>query len=163
MSKISEYIKLYGRDLTRLCVSLCNQKSDAEDLYQSTWEKAIKNLRRYDKDKPFDKWLFSICINTYKDTVKSSFRKKIMHFNKTEELELTLNSIPDSIAPHDEFLTLHQALRKLTPEKRQVVALYYFNDYSTKEVADILSLPEGTVKSRLSSAREDIRKELGNE
>ena len=163
MNKISEYINLYGRDLTRLCLSLCNQKSDAEDLYQATWEKAIKNLRRYNSEKPFDKWLFSICVNTYKDMVKSSFRRKILSFTKTEDLELTLNSVPESIAPVDEFITLHQALKKLSPDKRQAVALYYFKDYSTKEVAEIQNIPEGTVKSRLSSARQDLRKELNNE
>ena len=163
MNKISEYINLYSRDLTRLCLSLCNQKSDAEDLYQATWEKAIKNLRKYNSEKPFDKWLFSICVNTYKDMVKSSFRRKILSFTKTEDLELTLNSIPETVAPVDEFITLHQALKKLSPDKRQAVALYYFKDYSTKEVAEILNIPEGTVKSRLSSARQDLRKELNNE
>ena len=163
MNKISEYINLYSRDLTRLCISLCNQKSDAEDLYQATWEKAIKNLRKYNSEKPFDKWLFSICVNTYKDMVKSSFRRKILSFNKTEDLELTLNSVPETVAPYDEFITLHQALKKLSPDKRQAVALYYFKDYSTKEVAEILNIPEGTVKSRLSSARQDLRKELNNE
>lgn len=163
MNRISEYINLYGRDLTRLCMSLCNNKADAEDLYQATWEKVIKNLRKYDKEKPFDKWLFSICVNTYKDTVKSSFAKKILKFNKTEDLEQTLNSIPDSVAPHDEFISLHQALKKLTPDKRQAVALYYFKDYSTKEVAEILNIPEGTVKSRLNAARQDLRKELNDE
>lgn len=163
MAKISDYINLYGRDLTRLCLSLCNQKSDAEDLYQTTWEKAIKNLRKYSSEKPFDKWLFSICVNTYKDTVKSSFRRRILSFNKAEDLELTINSIPDTIAPYDEFLSLHHALKKLSPDKRQVVALYYFKDYSTKEVAEILNIPEGTVKSRLSSARQDLRKELSDE
>ena len=163
MNKISEYINLYGRDLTRLCLSLCNQKSDAEDLYQATWEKAIKNLRKYNSEKPFDKWLFSICVNTYKDMVKSSFRRKILSFTKTEDLELTLNSVPETVAPVDEFITLHQALKKLSPDKRQAVALYYFKDYSTKEVAEILNIPEGTVKSRLSSARQDLRKEINNE
>lgn len=163
MNRIQEYINLYGRDLTRLCVSLCNQKSDAEDLYQATWEKAIKNLRKYNSEKPFDKWLFTICVNTYKDTVKSSFRKKILSFTRTEDLELALNSVPEAVAPFDEFLSLHQALKKLSPEKRQAVALYYFKDYSTKEVAEILNIPEGTVKSRLNSARQDLRKELSDE
>lgn len=163
MNKISEYINLYGKDLTRLCLSLCNQKSDAEDLYQTTWEKAIKNIRKYNKDKPFDKWLFTICVNTHKDTVKSPPHRKILSFNKTEDLEFTLNSIPDSVAPYDEFLSLHQALKNLSLEKRQVVALYYFKDYSTKEVAEILNIPEGTVKSRLSAARQELRKELNHE
>lgn len=161
---IEKYINLYGKDLTRLCLSLCQSRSDAEDLYQSTWEKVMRNHRRYNKEKPFDKWLFAICVNTYKDMVKSPFYKRILRFDKAEDLELTLNSVPaDESISREEILTLHNAISKLSIEKRQVVALYYFKDYSTKEVAEILSVPEGTVKSRLSSARQDLRKELDHE
>ncbi|MBQ8795532.1 MAG: RNA polymerase sigma factor [Clostridia bacterium] len=163
MNKISEYINLYGRDLSRLCTSLTNTRDDAQDLYQATWEKAIRKISKYDSSKPFDKWLFAICVNTFKDMVKSPFRRKILQFDKTEELERTLNSISDTEISRDEFLSLHCAIKKLTVEKRQVLALYYFKDYSLKEVARILNIPEGTVKSRLSSARLDLRKELENE
>lgn len=163
MNKISQYITLYGRDLGRLCTSLTNSRADAEDLYQATWEKAIRKYSKYDPSKPFDKWLFAICVNTFKDMVKSPFRKKILQFESDEDLERTLNSIPSQDFPRDEFLSLHSAIKKLTTEKRQVLALYYFKDYSTKEVAEILNIPEGTVKSRLSSARNDLRKELENE
>ncbi len=161
---IAKYITLYGKDLTRLCMSLCNSRDDAEDLYQSTWEKVMRHFRRYNKEKPFDKWLFSICVNTYKDMVKSPFYKRIIRFDKTEELERTLNSIPyDEDISREEILTLHNAISKLSTDKRQVIALFYFKDYSTKEVAEILSIPEGTVKSRLNSARQDLRKELNHE
>ena len=161
---IEKYITLYGKDLTRLCVSLCGNKSDAEALYPSTWEKVMRHYRRYNKEKPFDKWLFAICVNTYKDTVKSPFYKRILRFDKAEDLERTINSIPvDENISREEILSLHSAISKLSVEKKQVVALYYFKDYSTKEVAEILSVPEGTVKSRLSSARQDLRKELNHE
>lgn len=160
---ITPYIKEYGKDLSRLCLSLCKNKSDAEDLYQNTWEKVLKNIKRYDKSRAFDKWLFSICINAHKDMVKSPFRKKILSFSSAEDLERTLNSIPESTGSKDEFITLHHALSKLSFEKRQVIALYYFKDYSIKELADIIGIAEGTVKSRLNAARAEIRKELNNE
>lgn len=160
---ITPYVNLYGKDLTRLCISLCKNRTDAEDLYQITWEKVLKNIRRYNKEMSFDKWLFAICVNAHRDMVKSPFRKRIHQFNTTEDLELSLNSIPDKAIPRDEFISLHCAVSKLSLDKRQVIALYYFKDYSTKEVAEILNIPEGTVKSRLSSAREQIRKELLNE
>ena len=160
---ISKYINLYGKDLSNLCLSLCKNTFDAQDLYQNTWEKVIKNHKRYNPDIPFDKWLFRICINAHKDMVKSPFYKKIFRFEKAEDLERTLDSIPDTVAPQDDFISLHQAVSKLALKKRQVIALYYFKDLSTKEVAEILQIPEGTVKSRLSAAREQIRKELSNE
>lgn len=114
---ITNYINTYGKDLTRLCLSLCKNRADAEDLYQTTWEKVLKSIRRYNKEKPFDKWLFTLCVNAHRDMVKSPFRKKIFHFETTDELERTLNSVPDSILPHDEFISLRAAISKLTLEK----------------------------------------------
>ncbi len=160
---ISEYIRIYGKDLGRLCSSLCSSRHDAEDLYQATWEKVIRNIRRYDKSKPFDKWLWSVCVNTHKDMLKNPFRKKMLAFDNSEDLERVLCSVVQEEQSHDDYITLHNAIKKLDPKKRQIIALYYFKDYSTAELAEILGIPEGTVKSRLSSARAQIRKELNNE
>lgn len=162
-SDISEYISKYGKDLGRLCSSLCSSCHDAEDLYQTTWEKVLRNIRHYDRSKPFDKWLWSVCVNAHKDMLKNPFRKKVLAFDTSEELERILNSVPQSEQSRDDYIILHNAIRHLDPKKRQVIALYYFKDYSTAELAEILGIPEGTVKSRLSSAREQIRKELNNE
>lgn len=159
---ISAYIEIYGKDLTNLCISLCKNKFDAQDLYQSTWEKVIRKHKKYNPDLPFDKWLYRICINTHKDMLKSPFRRRNFEFNTSEELENVLNSVTDTEVSKDDFIALHQAISKLSLEKRQVVALYYFKDLNTKEIASILEIPEGTVKSRLSSAREQIRKELND-
>lgn len=160
---ISMYIAQYGKDLSRLCHSLCTCEHDAEDLYQTTWEKVIKGIMRYDNKKPFDKWLWSVCVNAHKDMLKNPFRKKMLAFESSEDLERMLYSIPDAKQNKDDYIALHTAIKKLDPKKRQIIALFYFKDYSTAELAEILGIPEGTVKSRLSSAREQIRKELNYE
>ena len=160
---ISEYIRIYGKDLGRLCSSLCSSRHDAEDLYQITWEKVLRNIRHYDKNKPFDKWLWSVCLNAHKDMLKNPFRKRVLAFDTSEELERILNSVPESEHCRDDYIVLHNAINKLDPKKRQVIALYYFKDFSIAELSQILGIPEGTVKSRLSQAREQIRKELNNE
>lgn len=150
----------YGLSLTKLCSSLCNNRCDAEDLYQSTWEKAIKKYRQYDSTKPFDKWLFTICINTYRDVLRRFDSKKILKFNSSDEQDNFLSTIADSSVDKDEYIALHNALHNLSPQHREVVALYYFKDYSVYELSEILGVPEGTVKSRLHCAREQLRKEL---
>ena len=160
---ISQYIKIHGKDLGRLCSSLCQNHFDAEDLYQATWEKVIRNYKKYDESRPFDKWLWSICINAYKDMLKNPFRRRVVSFDSSEDLERILLSVPTTEQDRDDCIVLHKAISRLEPQKRQVIALYYFKDLSTAELSQILNIPEGTVKSRLSSARAQIRKELNNE
>lgn len=162
-SKFQKYVQEYGHILSKLCMSLCNNTADAQDLYQSTWEKAIKKIKSYDNSRPFDKWLFAVCVNTYRDSLRRFDRKKIFHFNSVEEQERFLSTIPDFVADKDDYIALHTALTKLTPIQREVVVLYYFKDYSFSELSEILSIPDGTVKSRLHSALSVLRKELNYE
>ncbi|MBQ3264492.1 MAG: RNA polymerase sigma factor [Ruminococcus sp.] len=157
---IETYIAEHGLALTKLCLSLCGNTHDAEDLCQSTWEKAIRNLRKYDTDKPFEKWLFAICINTYRDRVRRYDNRKILRFSSDEEQDRFLSSIPSGDTDRDEMIALHTSVRQLKPALREVIVLYYFRDYSVAEMSEILGIPEGTVKSRLSTAREQLRKEL---
>lgn len=159
---IEAYITAHGLALTKLCLSLTNNRHDAEDLYQSTWEKAICRFKRYDNTRPFEKWLFAICVNTYRDRLRRYDNSKILRFHSSEEQESFLSSIPCEDGDRDEYLALRAAVQKLKPALREVVALYYFRDYSIAELAEILAIPEGTAKSRLATARAELRKELSD-
>ncbi len=153
-------IATHSTSLTKLCTSLCNNLHDAQDLYQATWEKAIKKYRQYDSNQSFEKWLFAICVNTYRDMLRRYDNKKVVKFSTSDEQESFLSSIPDFDVDKDEYIALHTALANLRPEHREVIILYYFKDYSILELSEILSVKEGTVKSRLHFAREKIRKEM---
>lgn len=163
-SRFDDYIQLYNADLTRLCISLCGDKSEAEDLLQDTWLKALKNYKKYDVTKPFDKWLFSICVNTYKNKINSAFFSKRKCFQNEEEERLFFSSIED-ITPdnREDYLELHKAIRSLSKKHRTVIVLYYFKDYSIKDISQILNISAGTVKSRLSTARSHIKRRFTNE
>ena len=67
---IDEYIEKYGRRLYGLCITLCADRFDADDLYQETWIKAYKKLHLYDEKRPFEGWLTGICVNTYRDYLR---------------------------------------------------------------------------------------------
>ena len=163
-SQFNDYIQRFNVDLTRLCFSLCGNESDAEDLLQDTWLKALKHYNKYDDSKPFDKWLYSICVNTYKNTLSSAFFKKRKCFKNDEEERIFFNSIADVTDDNREaYIELHKAIRSLSKKHRIVIVLYYFKDYSITEIARITNIPEGTVKSRLSTARSQIKRRLTNE
>ncbi|MBQ3416911.1 MAG: sigma-70 family RNA polymerase sigma factor [Ruminococcus sp.] len=157
---IEKYISEYSLALTKLCISLTDRREDAEDLFQTTWEKAIRNIRRYDAEKPFEKWLFAICVNTYRDKVRRYERGKIWKFPSAEEQEKVIISIPSEEKDADTSIVLKDAVKKLTPPLREAIVLYYYRGYSVLELAELLNIPEGTVKSRLSTARKQLRKEL---
>lgn len=161
--QVENYISEHGLALTKLCLSLTNNRHDAEDLYQSTWEKAIRKLKKYDSTRPFEKWLFTICVNTYRDRVRRYDNKRILSFSSDEEQERIISSIPDPNSNRDDYLAIHAAVKRLKPSLREAVVLYYFRDYSVAELSEILAIPEGTVKSRLSTARAELRKELSDD
>ena len=162
-NEIQELIEKHSSELSRLCTSLCTCKQDAEDLFQTTWEKVIKGYSKYDRSRPFDKWLWSVCVNAHRDMLRNPFRRYRMNFNTNEEMTETLNSIPDAKGNTEDYVALHIALRKLNPKLREVIALYYFRDFTYAEMSVILGIPEGTVKSRLNSAKNQLRKELFDE
>lgn len=160
----TKYAECYSEDLSRLCLSLCCDIQDAEDLFQDTWHKAMKNYTQYNSNYPFDKWLFSICVNTYKNTLKLSYNRNKVDFPSVEEKERFINSFPDeSSLTLERYLELRKIISDLPKKLRVVVVLKFFKDYSLKEIAEILKIPEGTVKSRLYTAKSIIRRRLEDE
>ncbi len=157
-----EYVDLYSKDLSRLCLSLCCNTQDAEDLFQDTWLKAMKNYHKYNSKYPFDKWLYAICVNTYKNTLKLHYNRNKAVFNTAEDKEYFLYSIPDDSSLNlAEYFELRGIVADLPKKLRTVLILKSFKDYSLKEIADMLGIPEGTVKSRLHNAKSIIKRRLG--
>ena len=74
--------------------------------------------------------------------------------------------IPFTYGEHEqaeEYLQLHRAIATLSKKLRITLTLFYFKDYTVKEISEILNIPEGTVKSRLNTARRIIKRRLENE
>lgn len=158
---MEKYVYRYSGELTRLCYSLCGNLQDAEDLFQETWLKAFRFIDRYDSTKPFDKWLFTICVNTYKNNMKLWYNSHRLCFSTSEEQEFFMNSIPDnSIYTKDEYIQLHRIIATLPKKQRIVIILKYFRDFTLEDIAQMLSLPVGTVKSRLHTAKENIKRRM---
>lgn len=157
---ISGYTERYSAELSRLCLSLCGNHADADDLFQETWLKVYENIDRYNEEKAFDKWIYTICVNTFRDMCRSAFRKKAVSFSDSDEKQRFLDGIPDRESLGDELLDVVDVIRRMSPKYREVLALRFFKDYSEEQTAEILGVPLGTVKSRISRAREILRREL---
>lgn len=158
---IDEYIRQYGRRLYGLCMTLCKNTFDADDLYQDTWLKVVKSIDHYDCSREFEPWLIRICVNTYRNRLRRIARSPLLSFSDTEEKDRVLASVA---APEKrDYLPLYEAVDALPDKLRVTVILFYFRDMDLASVANILQIPAGTVKSRLHKAREMLRKKLGEE
>lgn len=157
----------YKEPLYSFCRKLTGSRIEADDLFQDTWVKAIRNLHRCDPEKRFINWLFTICINLYRDRYRklSRWLKVIKSHLSSEHLDTDLAGIesPDA-GPGDNALKneqekiLRRALNSLKDSFRIPLILFYYRDFSHEEIADILAIPKGTVKSRLAAARSHLKK-----
>lgn len=158
---IDQYIQQYGKRLYGLCLSLCRNPFEADDLYQETWLKVLKNFEKYNSNMEFEPWLTKICVNTYRNTLRRIARTPLLNFSSNEEKDLLLDSVP---APEvKDYTELYEAINKLSEKLRLAVVLFYFQDMDITGTAYALGIPEGTVKSRLNKARKRLKEVLGRE
>ncbi|MCH5268801.1 MAG: sigma-70 family RNA polymerase sigma factor [Lachnospiraceae bacterium] len=149
-----EVIKAEEKFLFRLSYNIVHNIQDAEDAVSESvlkaWEKRSK-VREPDKLK---QWLVQIVINTSKTMLKK--RSRMVPCEEVAQTEYK-----------EEGGNIWYWVEELKEKERIVVILYYYREFSVKEIARILHIPEGTVKSRLSKARGNLKKMLeggnGNE
>ena len=143
-----DYIAAYGQRLFGLCMHLCRDRWDAQDLYQETWLK------------DFGVWISRICVNLYRDRLR---RKKLLSFLSFSSQEQEESPMCQLAAPEPEdYSDLHHAIGQLPEQYRLVIVLYYFLGCSVEQTAEALKIPAGTVKSRLSKARSLLERSLEN-
>lgn len=158
---IDQYIRQYGKRLYGLCLSLCANSFDADDLYQETWLRAVKNISQYDPTREFEPWLTRICVNTYRNVLRRLARSPFLDFRTNEEKDAQINAVPD--AEKADYSPLYEAIDRLPEKYRIAVILFYFQDMDITATAQVMGIPEGTVKSRLSKARKLLKEVLDGE
>jgi len=142
----------------KLVYYLIGNEAEAEDIVQDVYTQLFRFLHKYDRSRPFDKWMNGIIVRRISDHRRKSWKisrllNKAKQFESKEETDFA-DAVVDSVA--NEHL-LHQI--QLLPMKiKMVIILHYLNDYSHAEVADLLGIPAGTVKSRLNRGLEQLRK-----
>lgn len=168
---MSILVETYKHELFNLCFRLTFNKQDAEDLFQQTWIKATKNATKYDHQS-FKPWLFKICVNQYRDNYRQGLkRKKIMKddFESTSAKEYVLMTAGNAVSVEEQYERKHiQALlvanigRLPHPQKVPMV-LFYYQQMKYSEIAAVLGVPEGTVKSRINTAKRKLKSVLESE
>lgn len=139
--------------LYRTAYSYVRNEQDSLDIYQDTIYKAYTSLKTLKKPESFQSWITKILVFKSIDFI----RKESRHFTTDNEemfAELITTETFDDIA-HSMDLT--EAFKFLDPKYKTIILLRYYHDMSVREIAKIMNYPEGTVKSHLYRARNELK------
>ena len=168
----AELVKKYEKLVYNLSYQASGNADDAFDISQEVFIKVYRSLRKFRGDCRFFTWLYRITMNTVKDYIRSQKRRKtvsLSDYDEDEENPSGTRDIPDEGAEADpEEMTekkerrelVRQAIGQLSEDHRTVVTLRDMEGYSYEEIAEMLGLEIGTVKSRLNRARLAIKEYL---
>jgi RNA polymerase sigma-70 factor (ECF subfamily) len=152
----------HRRLVYRTALAICNDPEAAADLLQDVFLRLHRFADRVDPDRPLEPWLYRVTANQSYTWVKRHQRWSHPLEEIAEWLSSGVKHSPQYITEQgDESKRIEGALTKLSLPQRVVVVLYYINDLSLSEIAEILEIPEGTVKSRLHYGRHALRNHLG--
>lgn len=163
--EIEKCIDMFGTDIYRFCLSLCADKTDADDLYQQTFLKALESSINLDWNSNPKALFFSLVHNLWKsDRRKQARRDAIAPFenlddNVTNYLYSSDNIEQDYIKK--ELLSVLNRIVQALPDKFRIpLTLYYLSELTVEQISIVIKKPFGTVKSRLYKGRNMIKKRL---
>lgn len=146
--------------LLRYAIRALDRPESARDAVQETWVAAIRGLKKLDDPSRFPAWIYSIAHRKCVDGIRFNQRhRRLIEIAGREALVASAGSQIRS--DQDDRSDLTTAISHLSQEQRDVVNLFYGEDLSIWEIASILAVAAGTVKSRLHHARESLKNYLG--
>jgi len=160
---IEMLVRQYETGVFRLALSIVGDQAEASEITQETFIAALRSLSSYQEKQSFKAWLYTITLNHSRSHLRT---QKII-----ERLRATLTAIfrvetqkqvwpEDALIQNEKEAEIWNCLNQLDERHRIVVVLRYFHELSIAEISEILSVNEGTIHSRLHSAREKLRTAL---
>jgi len=168
-----EIVQRYNRRIYNICYRFAGSGDDAQDLTQEVFIKMFRTLNTYDVERgAFMTWVTTITRNLLVDHFRKSKQDRV-----TESLDTTPSEHEDamplseriedkapaadlSVRSREARELVHNALQKLSPELREAVILRDLQDMDYKDIATVLRVPEGTVKSRINRGRAELARLL---
>ena len=158
----------YQTPIYNLCLRMTGNPEDAADMTQEAFLKAWRSLSSFQFESSFSTWLYRLTTNTCLDYLRSQKRRPQCSLTVEDDdgEEQVLDVTDEAPTPEEALLSAEErsqlvhALSQLEASQRQIITLRVVNDLSYAEIAEILDVKEGTVKSRLARARDNLRKKL---
>ena len=146
--------------LARLAWRLTGEREAARDAVQDSWLAIVRGLKRLDDPARFRWWAYRIVTNKCADWIR---RRSIRRGAAKELRDVAASKRDDSLNQTDsadDAARMLDAMAKLLDEQRAVLSLHYLDEMGVREIAGVLDVPEGTVKSRLHHARNRLKEAL---
>lgn len=153
---IDELVERWHPSLWRYVRRLISDDSIAEEVHQDVWLRILRSIDRLRDPSRLAPWLLGIARRAVIDRLRQRYGEAVLVSLDDEPLAASEN---DEIA-FDENETLHQTLEDLPWAEREALTLFYLRELDLNEVAAVLEVPPGTVKSRLHRARRIMRERL---
>jgi RNA polymerase sigma-70 factor (ECF subfamily) len=161
----------YKKKIYFLAYDITGDHQEAEDISQEVFIKMFRSLKNFRRDAKMSSWLYQITVNASIDFLRkksSKPKRSIDEFEQINIQEQLLGGTGQSLDPQRsaEYSQIQnhisQALQKISPKERTVFVMRHYNDLKLNEIAEILNVTIGTVKSLLFRAIKKLRKELSS-
>ena len=143
----------YADPAIRIAIAITRNRDLAKDAVQETFIRVYRNLKQYDPSQAFDPWFYRILTNECNRILKKEGKYSIHSSYQEREFEIPEEEKKD-------FGDLYEAIQTLKDNYRVPIILKYLKGFSEKEIAEILSLNQNTVKTRLFKGREKLKEAL---
>jgi RNA polymerase sigma-70 factor (ECF subfamily) len=159
-----EIVNRYKNSLYAFLKQFLNQSDLVDDVFQETFLQLFASRKSFDPSRPLRPWLFTIAANKAKDALRKAQRTAAVPIGTlTESEEMSFDEMlsvlsSDTAVPYDDVernetvSLVNEVIANMPENLRQILAMAYFNQFSYKQMAEVLSIPIGTVKSRLHAA-----------
>lgn len=167
-SAFEALVTKYQQRVYNLALRMTCNEEDAFDLAQEAFLKAWRGLETFQYESAFSTWLYRLTSNACLDFLRAQKRKKTVSltYEDDEGEETQIDVLDPAPTPEQAALAsedreqLRRALDALDDESREIITLRVIDDLRYDQIAEVLGIKEGTVKSRLSRAREKLKKKL---
>ncbi len=161
MSQKALYENYYGKMLGA-CMRYAKDSDEAKDMLQEGFLKVFNNIQNYSNKGSFEGWMRRVVVNACIDQIRKN-KKNYLIVSTTfanEQVNITEEINDDDLADKISEAEILRAVQDLTPAYRMVFNLYVIEEYTHKEIAELLDISEGTSKSNLSKAKFNLKKNL---
>ncbi len=148
---LKKMIEKYSNMIYRLAMARTGNRDMSDDIYQEVFLRLAKKLPQFENEEHEKAWLIRVTINCSKNMMNSGFLR--------HRAELDENLTFETPERHE----IYYAVQKLSLKYKTVIHLYYYENYSIKEISKILRVNENTVKTRLARARKELEKSVGGD
>ncbi|MBO2537566.1 MULTISPECIES: RNA polymerase sigma factor [Rummeliibacillus] len=155
----------YNRYIYHLCLKLTRNSAEAEDLMQEVWVKVVRYESYVAEVEHVKAWLTTICMNTFRDRYRKNVRRSKYMMSQPETLDVPVLDLVPNEDPSTETVVEQEVISKIVQDKisqldsiyRNTLLYFYVNQYSLVEIAELMKVSIGTVKSRLFRAKQRLK------